>query len=398
MMLNKVLKSVVFIFISFVNIFFICSIFQDSFRIGILFQKYVLEIIFLLITGVFLYSFNYRIMGIPISFNAFIIYVSNNILKSFNIKGIEIVYLFVIIYFFTLFIYNFISFFLNHKIQFSSVLIIVENMLASILMWSILITVYNTLSVFFKININYLKVIDVILLLIIILVHQIIKTFFTYLSFLIEGKYYSFSYHTAPYLIIDSIFIYFSLILGSVYHSIGILNTALFIIFLAISFSFTKFVSKHQDILFYSIHTFLNPNDTKQKLFFVSESPRGFNEEVDIDKEIKCLFFVVIDLHEVIPQQYEFDSRFLKNTDRFFLLRNRFFCTAVAHQEKIGNYKIRIGKFVKKRVRLAYCVIDKKYFSCINVNYIFKILISRLKLNKNSSEEIIDVKQKYMIY
>ena len=104
--LYKLFSTLLFLFVIAVESLFLYFIFKDPFRFYFLFSKHILKFIFLLLTGFFLYCLNYEIIGMRVSFNAFIIYISNNLLKDFSMKGLEIVYFFIFTYFILTFLYQ----------------------------------------------------------------------------------------------------------------------------------------------------------------------------------------------------------------------------------------------------------------------------------------------------
>ena len=199
--------------ISIVGIIFLVGIFiflgKNSYRLIHLIGKYKFELLFLMITGYFLYSFKYDFFNLQLSFNSFIIYISNNILKEHPFKGIELVLFFLVLYLVSINIVYIIT------RKFDTVKL--ERFFLRIIMWTLLILGFNYLIYLFKINLKELRVFDILLIPFLIAGHSLIKFIFTFLETAIKKKYVDYFTKYLVYIIIDSIFIFFSIIVGSVY-------------------------------------------------------------------------------------------------------------------------------------------------------------------------------------
>jgi len=146
--------------ISIVGIIFLVGIFiflgKNSYRLIHLIGKYKFELLFLMITGYFLYSFKYDFFNLQLSFNSFIIYISNNILKEHPFKGIELVLFFLVLYLVSINIVYIIT------RKFDTVKL--ERFFLRIIMWTLLILGFNYLIYLFKINLKELRVFDILLI------------------------------------------------------------------------------------------------------------------------------------------------------------------------------------------------------------------------------------------
>lgn len=384
-------ERLLFISLLFVGTFVIYALISNYFRLHILINKYATEFIFLLITGIFLCSFHYDITGVRITYNSFIIYFGNNILKIHNFKGIELIYLFIVIYFTTQMLSLIIT--SGRRNTYKVIIHYFYNMLKNTIMWIILISVYNGILNLFDVNITTLRLIDILFSSVAIIVHHVIKTLLMIISNKVSNKYYSFLYHTTPYIIIDSVFIYFSIILGSIYHTIGILNSAFFIIFIAIIISFARFIIKMETEynLIFSIYSFLQLGDTQDKVWFnnypIVSSENGLNH---INPDIQKMFFILIEIGENIDDIKKQNAELFIER-RFFLIKNKYLYTVIPDflfsQDKI---KKMIAPGIRGKLRLSYCCINKSNFPKINVNYILRILLYKFKIMKNVTEIVTD--------
>ncbi|HBD94794.1 MAG: hypothetical protein A2015_09345 [Spirochaetes bacterium GWF1_31_7] len=393
MKLDKILKITELIFLSLFTSFLIFMLVQDYFRVVLLFRKYYIEFLFLLITGYFLTSFSYDLLGIKITFNAFIIYVSNNIMKNYTMKGIELIYLFILIYFIT---QNILIYFVFNKFSKNKTFDFFTKIFSNVFMWCILITAYNFLLQLFNIKITSLRIIDIFFAFLIIVFHNGIKTIFVLFDLLQNRKYYLFFYHSLPYIIVDSLFIYFSIILGSVYQTIGILNTAFFIIFLAIAMSLTKFVTRIEvdNTIFFSIHSFLTIDDTDNGILFDRfplNNKSNILENVTYKNETHFTFVVIDCKNDTILNQIK-KKKISKY--RFFLIKNKYLYTIRPSSTcDINEIRSILFEIFQTDIAVSYCKIAINNLYSVNLNYIFRILLNKLKVMKDSSEIQIDEKQ-----
>lgn len=387
--LYKIFCVVLFLFIIVIEGLFLCFIFKDPLRFYFLFSKHILKFIFLLMTGFFLYCLNYQIVGMRVSFNAFIIYISNNLLKDFNMKGLEIVYFFVFVYFILTLLYQ--CFYLRHNLTKRNIFNIVCSTLTSIIMWLFLITTYNFLIESFNIHFSQLHVIDTLFFFIIILVHHIQKTLFVFLNLKFEHKYYNFYYHSVPYLLSDSIFIYFSMILGSVYQSIGILNMSFFIIFLAFVFLIIKIMNENiaSSARFYSICSFIDFDffQNKKNYFNVPQIGRKYDF---LNEELPDYVVIIAVTPDSADKNIAFDDEIPINK-RFFLYRKKFFCSILKSKDEIKSIIPAFESFFHGNARFSFCTISTDKLRQLPIDYIFSILIHKLKLKRRMNENMIVV-------
>ena len=345
-------------------------------------------------TGFFLYCLNYQIVGMRVSFNAFIIYISNNLLKDFNMKGLEIVYFFVFVYFTLTFLYQ--CFCLRHNLTKKSVFNIAYATLTSVMMWLFLITTYNFMIDKFNIRFSQLHVIDTLFFFIIILVHHIQKTLFVFLNLKLEHKYYNFYYHSVPYLLSDSIFIYFSMILGSVYQSIGILNMSFFIIFLAFAFLMIKIISENiaSSARFYSVCSFIDFDffQNRKNYFNVPQIGKKYDF---LNEELPDSVLVIAITPDSVNKNIVFGDEIPINK-RFFLYRKKFFCSVLKSKDEIESIVFAFENFFHGNVRFSFCAISTDKLRRLPIDYIFSILIHKLKLKRRIKENMIVVSNNYI--
>lgn len=380
---------------------FLYFIFKDPFRFYFLFSKHILKFIFLLLTGFFLYCLNYQIIGMRVSFNAFIIYISNNLLKDFNMKGLEIVYFFIFVYFGLTFLYQCVYLKHKHRLLRKNIFNIVYGTLTSILMWLFMITSYNFMIDKFNISFSQLHVIDTLFFFVIILIHHVQKTLFVFLNLKLERKYYNFYYHSVPYLLSDSIFIYFSMILGSVYQSIGILNMSFFIIFLAFAFLIIKIISENisSNTRFYSICSFVDFDYLKGgKNYFtvpsVLEKKFNFLDSELPDSVLLIAITPATNEKEIFADKT--DNHFPITKKRFFLYQRKFFCSILKSKNEIKDVVSEFEQFFKGNARFSVCMVSSDKLRQLPIDYIFSILIHKLKLKRRKNENMIIVSNGYI--
>ncbi|OHD15270.1 MAG: hypothetical protein A2Y34_06030 [Spirochaetes bacterium GWC1_27_15] len=366
-------------FFSFIIIYLI----NNYFRLANLIVKYKFELIFLLITGYFLYSFKYDFFSMRISFNSFIIYISNNILKEHHYKGIELIFFFIIVYFLSQFFIGLLTKGLNTEK--------IEKFFMRIVMWTILILVFNFLISLLKINITNLSVKDILLIILLFIPHSIVKILFSYFEALLKGKYIDFLNKYLTYLIIDCIIIFFSILVGNVYSKIGILNTAFFIAFLAIVISLIRYISNYTFglVSYFSINSFINPNFL-YKDYKIPQIFLGKKIEINnlIDKSIKYFAFVTIS-----SKNDNFTREFLENLPKdykFYLINNTL--TTIIPLENLSIENITNLKNLTTDCFYGYCIIERKYFENIDIIYIFRSILNISKKIKSESD-IVEIKQ-----
>lgn len=357
----------------------------NNYRLLNLILKYKFELLFLLATGYFLYSFKYDFFNLQLSFNSFIIYISNNILKDAPFKGIELVLFFIVIYFMSIFLFSII---VN---RFDVVKL--ERFFLRIIMWTILIITFNYLIYIFKIDINELRVVDILLIPILIAVHSLIKFIFTFFETIIKKKYADYFTKYLIYILIDSIFIFFSIIMGSVYSKIGILNTSFFIAFLAVIIMLVRYLSSYnyEHILYYSINSFIDSENISPNNFFnYLPLKKRINLNHFIRQDIKYLLFITIKLKDSRKMDKKLKEQ-LPHQYKYYLIDLSTIVTVIPFGEKqlsfINEIKNKIGECY-----LIYSFIERKYWNNIEISYIFKSFLNIFKNIKEPSD-IIEIEE-----
>jgi len=358
-------------------------LFKNNYRLFHLIDKYKFELIFLIITGYFLYSFKYDFFNLQLSFNSFIIYIANNILKESPFKGIELVFFFLTVYFVSI---NLISIITNRFDIFK-----LERFFLRIIMWTLLLLLFNYMIYIFKINLKDLKVFDIIVIPILIAAHSLVKFIFTFIETFIKKKYADYFTKYLVYIIIDSIFIFFSIIVGSVYTKIGILNTSFFIAFLAVIIMLVRYISSYnyEHILYYSINSFINVKNISPNSYL---SYLPLKKRIDfnhyVKPEIEYLLFIMVklkdgnkihkDLKERLPKEYN-----------YYLIDLSTIVTVVPSKDRdlkdIEELRGRIGDCVT-----VYSFIDRVHWRNIEISYIFKSFINILK-NMKDVPDIVEI-------
>lgn len=377
------------------TLYMLFYLFRDPFKLLILFQKHIREFFFLILTGHFLYSLKYEIMGTPITFNALVIYISNSILKGYHFKGIELVYLFILFYFAS----QLAVYFINKEFS----LLTLETILMRVLMWSILIYLFNRLTLLMTIDMT--NIVDNLLFIpLIALLHFLVKMFFMTGERFLQRKYYNFFQHTLPYLVIDSILLYFAIIVGSVFNKIGLVSTALFISFLAIVLSLTNYISKREfaDYQFYSIHSFFKAHALylKGELFpFIPVYKKRTLKEL-LPVSIETLIFITIYSKETDFEKLELNrqNELLWGESTFFQPNKNSLTTVLINKDKaqLEELKMMLERVSGSPVTLACSFIERKNWDSINTNNIFRILLFELKKKKKGSD-IIYIEQDYIL-
>ncbi|HOJ64090.1 MAG TPA: hypothetical protein PLE45_06685 [Spirochaetota bacterium] len=378
----------------------------NCFRLWQLLLKFKIEFLFLLISGYFLYSFRYDIMKTELSFNAFIIYMSNIILYinpnsedyglvNYNSRALVLIIFFVFIYFLIQIpIYLFFKKLTIYKI---------ELILVRIILWTIIIIVINYIIYILKINIINLELKDLILIPFILLVHIIIKLIFSFLERSLQKKYFHFVSQILSFTLIDTIFILFAILLGSIYRKIDLLNTAFFISFLAIVVSLMKYIINRNslNIVFYYLNSFIDFKNL-YNLEYSPILPLDIKIDIDkiLDKKIRYLAFVVFRIEDA-----KIEDILLKLSDkfkkyRFYIYKNYIcFIQPVVDFESIKEIH-NIKKILDNKIKACYCPVSKSNWNYIDINYLFKILSEILdkKIRNVNRNIIFKVKEEYIFF
>jgi len=243
----------------------------------------------------------------------------------------------------------------------------------------------------FKINLKDLKVFDIIVIPILIAAHSLVKFIFTFIETFIKKKYADYFTKYLVYIIIDSIFIFFSIIVGSVYTKIGILNTSFFIAFLAVIIMLVRYISSYnyEHILYYSINSFINVKNISPNSYL---SYLPLKKRIDfnhyVKPEIEYLLFIMVklkdgnkihkDLKERLPKEYN-----------YYLIDLSTIVTVVPSKDRdlkdIEELRGRIGDCVT-----VYSFIDRVHWRNIEISYIFKSFINILK-NMKDVPDIVEI-------
>jgi len=322
---------------------------------------------------------------LELSFNSFIIYIANNILKEHPFKGIELVLFFLVIYF--------VSINLIYVVRKKFDIQKLEKFFLRIIMWTLLILAFNYLIYIFKINLKELRVVDILLVPIIIFVHSLIKFLFTFFETLIKKKYSDYITKYLIYIIIDSIFIFFSIIVGSVYTKIGILNTSFFIAFLAVIIMLVRYMSGYngEQILYYSINSFVDGGNISPNNFF-SYLPlkKRINLNHYIKQDINYLLFVMITLKDSQKINKKIKDGLPKDY-KYYLLDLSTIVTILPTKNDSVSQIEKIKQEIPNTI-ITYCFIKRDRWHSIEISYLFKSLFTILKNIKEKSD-IIEVKE-----
>lgn len=365
-------------YIFFINTTLILSVFDE----------YLIEILFLFITGNFLYSFKYEIMSVKITFNAFIIYVSYNIICNTNAEYIYGVYFFIFVFF----IFQLVIEVFDKK----EIIEVIDNFYDRFIMWTFLIFVFHKVNDFIHLELSHFYLRQLLIIPLYITIHLIIKAVVTITERLFQSRYYNFYYHTLPFIFFDSLFIFFSIIIGNVYNKIGIFNTAMFISFLVITISLVKYTTQFDlnNIIFYSMHSFL-PVKLFNRMYKFNPNLPIFNQvKLDkiIDKKVSHLIFISIYFPGGFSaNKIDWDT-LEKNNIKFYSIKNLYLCSVIADCDLIKFYEMKdeiIKLHFDQKTKIAYTKIHRTQWSQINTNYIFRILTFTLKNKKSKSENNI---------
>ena len=369
------IKTVYYILVILIASFFLTALVflflkeknEDTIRFYDFIPKHYIEIIFLFATGYFLYSFKYDISSMRISFNSFIIYCANNILKgSETYKYISFIFLFAFIYITSQYI---IEILFGGRFVFSKFI----EYLTKIILWGILIFVYNLILVFFNFNIRNIdiKFINILVVFTIIVSHSFIKSLLTFIESLFSGIRARSLTQFCLYLLIEAFLILFAVIVGSIYQKIGILSTAILVIFFSLVIIFSRFL----------IHYNYNLEVLFTLAFFLKDTPVRFSffrtiKPFDVvDKSIKELIFVVFD---------DYDGR-NKLGLKLIKIKKDFLSTIIG----IGDSKERLKELetiIENSKKVTFCKFKRENFEKIDIFFVFRVLNRKIKkINSNTS-------------
>jgi hypothetical protein len=188
------------------------------------------------------------------------------------------------------------------------------------------------------------------------------------------------------------------MILGSVYKSIGILNMSFFIIFLAFAFLIIKIISENisSNTRFYSICSFIDFDFFRNGRTFFSvpsilEKKYNFLNEELPDSVLLIAVTSVSDKNiNILPNDK------LPENKRFFLYHRKFFCAVLKSKDEVDNVISSFEDFFQDKVRFSVCVVDSDKLRQLPIDYIFSILIHKLKLKRRKNENMIVVSNGYI--
>lgn len=361
----------------------------NSLHVRLLLKSHLTEFVFLLLTGYFLISFKYEILSIPISFNAFIIYMSYCILTEPQSNDILLVILFIVVYF--------VSVLIIYTATRTLTIYRIEQFFIRSILWTILIIVFNFILHSFKIDINTMRFKTILFIPLLIFIHAIIKISFSIVERFFKKRYGAMLQQTVTFIIIDSIFLFFSIILGTIYNKITMLHTAFFIAFLALIVSLTRYITRKYDesLRFYSLQSFITPEIGKKQnnIPFLPLHERILTKNIFGNKinYISFIIFFNIEKYELsIPQ---------KITNLRFMKLNEYCISTIQFIEKedkdqILNFN---KKYFDKNTKVVYCNVHRKFWDFIDVSLIFKVLFKFI--NKfNSESDIKRVDQSFIFH
>ena len=350
----------------------------DSIRFYHFVPKHYIEIIFLFATGYFLYSFKYDISNIRISFNSFIIYCANNILKdSITFYNISFIFIFAFIYITSQYIIETI---ISRKFIFDKFI----EYLTKIILWGILIFVYNLILFLFNFNIRNIdiKFINILVVFIIIISHSFIKSLLTLIESFFSGIRAKSITQFVIYLLIEAFLILFAIIIGSIYQSIGILSTAILVIFFSLVIIFSRFLIYHNynlEILF-TLAFFLK-NTPVRFSFYRTIKPFDV-----IDESIKELVFVVFD---------DYEGRDKLNL-KFIKIKKNFLSTIIGIEDSVNNPK-ELDYIIENSKKVVFCRFKRENFEKIDIFFVFRFLNRKIKkMDKTTSlKSPLELKEDY---
>ncbi len=387
----------------------------NSFRLQTLLINNQFEFLFLLLTGFFLYGFKYDILNVPVTFNAFIIYTANIVLYidknmengqlTFNSHVIVLIVFFI----FTYFIIQMLLYIVFRKITIYKAAII----LVRIILWTTEIVVFNFFIYKLHIDMAELHLHDVMWLLMLVVIHNLIKIMFQLFERSLQRKYMNFFNMALSFVMTDSIFMLFAILLGSIYSKIEILHLSFFIAFLAIVISIVRYITNKnsQNLTFFKIISFIDRRSAKD--FFVPEYAFYPSEKADLTyifrNEIYYLDFVMIKFDNPEAASQFVSSRTSLRSSIFCFLdsKNDTVCsilpdTKYDFHKQINRLKSDIEKKTDSGWTLAHCGVRKRFWHLIDTEYIFKVLNHKLnpirlgKAAKKPLPQIIEVDQKYI--
>lgn len=377
----------------------------NSFRLIELLSKMKFEFLFLLITGFFLYSFKYDILNTTITFNAFIIYISNIILYlNLNLKdgvlslNFNVVVL-ILFFIFTYFILQIVFYAFLRKLSIYKI----EIIFIRIFLWTLLIISFNYIVYVLKIDIVNLSLSNIMFILIAIFAHGFIKTLFSFIESSIQKKYLDFFGKVLMSFFVDSVFILFSILLGSIYQKIDILNMAFFISFLAIVISLFRYISSKsfENILYHKLTSIINFS-YYSKDNVLPHYPLDYKIEISqiIDQSINYLTFIVIKFSNTDEISAFYNNNIFKKIN-FSVVKSNCVFTVIPTKkseylkviQEIFNYS---EKYSPEQPKICFFNARRKIWENLDVDYILKVLINKLRKKKKNTENIIEVMHSYI--
>ncbi|MBP5706575.1 MAG: hypothetical protein J6W76_04775 [Spirochaetales bacterium] len=388
---------------------------MNSFRLQQLLINNQFEFLFLLLTGFFLYGFKYDILNVPVTFNAFIIYTSNIVLYidknmengqlNFNSHVIVLIVFFI----FTYFLIQLLLYIVFRKITINKAAIILVRMI----LWTTEIVVFNFFIYKLHIDMAALHLRDVLWLLMLVVIHNLIKIMFQLFERSLQRKYMDFAQMAVSFVMTDSIFMLFAILLGSIYSKIAILHLSFFIAFLAIVISIVRYITNKnsQNLAFFKIISFIDRRGAKD--VFVPEYPFYPSEKADLSfvfrNEIYYLDFVMIKFDNPESAAQFVSSRSIIRSSIFCFLdsKNDTVCsilpdTKYDYRKQIARLQADLEKKFEQGWTIAHCGVRKRFWHLIDTEYIFKVLnhkLNPIRLSKSAvkpTKEIIEVDQKYI--
>ena len=186
------------------------------------------------------------------------------------------------------------------------------------------------------------------------------------------------------------------MILGSVYQAIGILNMSFFIIFLAFSFLMIKIISENiaSNGRFYSICSFVDLKLFKNNRSYFTV-PVLFKKKYDFLQEELPDSALLIAITPSNSENVNFNET-IPLTKRFFLYHKNFFCSILKSKDEISEVIAEFEQFFQDKVRFSVCSVSSEKLRQLPIDYIFSILIHKLKLKRRKNENKIIVSNGYI--
>ena len=387
----------------------------NSFRLQQLLINNQFEFLFLLLTGFFLYGFKYDILNVPVTFNAFIIYTANIVLYidknmdngqlTFNSHVIVLIVFFI----FTYLIIQLLLYIVFRKITIYKAAII----LVRIILWTTEIVVFNFFIYKLHIDMADLHLSDVMWLLMLVVIHNMIKIMFQLFERSLQRKHMDLFNMALSFVLTDSIFMLFAILLGSIYSKIEILHLSFFIAFLAIVISIVRYITNKnsQNTVFFKIMSFIDRRRVND--VFLSDYAFYPNDKVDLTyifrQEIYYLDFVMIKFaDQECAKQFVSSRNGIKSSIFcFFDSSTDTVCsilpdTKYDYHKQINKIKLDIESKYPCGFNIAHCSVRKRFWHIIDTEYIFKVLrhkLNPLRFGKDAlplTKQIIEVDQKYI--